>query len=203
MQASSLYRLTKEDLPRAVECLKDAFAGDPLWTEVFKDDPDKGKALSGFFTCPLLYGMKFGKAYAVSLEIEGVAVWMPGKYAHMTMWRMVRCGALPYGVRLGRETVRNLAIVSNQLEPERKRLMKNKRYIYLAIIGISSANQGKGLGSKIINVVKAECAREGLQLYLETEKEENISFYEKHGLTVIEKIVFEKLNLPMWLMEHK
>lgn len=203
MSTSNLYRLTKEDIPRAVGCLKDAFRDDPLWTEVFKNDPDKDNALSGFFTCPLLYGMKFGKVYATSPEIEGVAAWVHGKYAEMTMWRMLRCGALLYGAKMGRETVRNLSIVSKQLGPDRKRLMKNKPYLYLMVIGMFSQAQGKGLGSKLVGAMIEECARERLHLYLETEKEENLSFYEQHGLTVLQKIVFKKINLPMWLMERK
>lgn len=200
MSASSLYRLTKEDIPRAVECLKDAFKDDPLWKEVFKNDPDKDKALSGFFTCPLLYGMKFGKVYATSPNIEGAAVWVPGKYADMTMWRMLRCGALSYGAKMGKETMSNLSIVSKQLGSERKRLMKNKPYVYLTIIGVSSTAQGKGFGSKLMENIKEECSRKRLHLYLETEKEENLPFYKKHGLTVLKDIVFEKINLPMWLM---
>ncbi len=203
MSTSSLYRLTKEDIPRAVECLKDAFKDDPLWCEVFKNDPDKDKSLTAFFTCPLLYGMKFGKAYATSPEIEGVAVWVPGKHSDMTMWGMLRCGALSYGAKMGKESIRNLSIVSKQLGPTRKRLMKNKPYLYLTIIGVSSMAQGKGFGSKIMDAMKEECTREGLHLYLETEKEENLPFYEKHGFAVLEKIVFKKLNLPMWLMERK
>ena len=203
MLRSSLYRLTNEDLPRAVECLKDAFKDDPLWAEVFKNDPDRERALTGFYTCPLLYGMKYGKAYAVSPEIQGVAVWVPGRYSNMSMWGMLRCGALSYGLWMGKETMRNMAIVSKQLGPDRNSFMKNKPYSYLMIIGVSSAAQQKGLGSIMMDLLKEESDRDGLYLYLETEKEENVPFYEKHGFTVLQKIVFKKLNLPMWEMERR
>lgn len=203
MSTTSLYRLTKDDIPGAVECLKDAFEDDPLWNEIFKNDPDKDRALTGFYTCPLLYGMKFGKVYTTSPEIEGVAAWVPGKYANMTMLNMLRSGALSYGMTMGKESMRNLGILSKQLGPERKRLMKEKRYLYVMIIGISSANQGQGQGSKLMEAMKEECDREKLYLYLETEKEENLSFYKKHGFTVLQKIVIENLNVPMWLMERK
>jgi len=199
----ALYQLTKEDIPKAVACLKDAFKDDPLWAVVFKNEPDRDKSLSGFFTIPLLYGMKFGKAYATSKEIEGVAIWVPGKHANMTMWGMLRSGGLSYGMKMGKETISNLSIISNQLGPDRKRLMKNNPYKYLTLIGVSSQVQGKGLGSRIINTIKEECDREGVHLYLETEKEDNLPFYEKHGLTVLEKVVFKKINMPMWLMARK
>ncbi|MCW3490195.1 GNAT family N-acetyltransferase [Dethiobacter alkaliphilus] len=200
---STLYRLTKEDIPRAVECLKDAFKDDPLWAEVFRDDPNRERSLTNFFTIPLLYGMKYGKACATSAEIEGVAVWFSGKYANLSMWRLLLSGALPYGAKMGKETLRNLAIVSNQLGPDRKKLMKNKSYQYLMIIGVRGTIQGKGLGSKLMEAIKEDCDKEKLHLYLETEKEENIAFYEKHGLRVLQKIMFNKLDVPMWEMARE
>lgn len=200
MTKSSLYNLTRKDLPNAVECLKDAFKDDPLWAEVFRDDPDRDNALSAFFACPLLFGMKFGKASAVSPSTEGLAVWIPGKHADMNMWDMLRSGALFYGMRMGKETVSNLAVISKQTGSDRKRLMIKQDYMYLLIIGVASSAQGKGLGSKLIAAVTEECDNENLKLYLETEKEENLRFYKKHGFTVLEKITLPKLNLPMWLM---
>lgn len=198
-----LYRSTKEDLPNAVACLKDAFADDPLWTAIFKNDPDREKALSAFFTFPLLYGMKYGQVWATSPEIEGIAAWVPGKYAEMTLWRMLCSGVLSYGTRLGKETRHNLTIVSKQLVPARKRWTRNKPFLYLAIIGISSAAQGKGLGSKIMEAIKEEADRNKLYLYVETEKEENLLFYQKHEFVLLQKIMFEEINLPMWLMERR
>ncbi len=200
MPAPSLYRLTKEDIPQAVACLKDAFKDDPLWIEIFRNDPHRDKSLTHFFTIPLLYGMKFGKAYATSSKIEGVAVWIPDKHANMNMWDMFRSGALPYGMKISKEAIRNLSIISKQLGPDRKRLMKNKPYKYLTIIGIVSQEQGNGLGSKIMDVIKQECDKDRVYLYLETEKEENLPFYEKHGLRVLQEVMFKKINLPMWEM---
>ncbi len=200
MSSSTLYSLTREDIPKAVGTLKDAFSNDPLWEEVFKKDPDKEQTLAAFFTCPLLYGMKFGKACATSPSAEGVAVWVPGKHVDMSMWGMLRSGALLYGMKMGRQAVQNLAIVSKETGHKRKELTRGKVYKYLTIIGVSSSVQGKGFGSKLMDTIKQECDNEDVNLYLETEKEENLLFYEKHGFTVLEKINLSKLDLPMWLM---
>jgi len=148
-------------------------------------------------------GKRYGKAYATSREIEGVAVWVPGKYADMNMWGMLRSGAFIYGAKMGRESLSNLSIVSNHLKPSRKKLMKNKPYEYLMIIGISPASQGNGLGSKLVDAMNKEATRKGVYIYLETESEENLQFYEKHGFTVLQEIVLDKLSLPMWLMERQ
>ena len=184
-------------------CLKDSFKDDPLWNEVFREDPDRENSLSNFYTIPLLYGMKFGKACATSSAIEGVAVWLPEKYANLNMWGLLRAGALKYGAKMGKETMRNLAIVSNKLGPDRKKLMQGKAYQYLMILGVTNEAQGQGLGSKLMDDIKEECDKKGLHLYLETEKEENISFYEKHGFSLLQEIILDKLQVPMWEMERK
>ncbi len=203
MSTTSLYHLTKEDIPRAVECFKDAFKKDPLWTEVFKNDPNRERAFSGFITCPLLYGLKFGKVYATSPEIEGVAVLVPGDHADMGMWGILRSGAMPYAMKMGKESIHNLGIVYKHLGPDRKKLMNNKPHAYLMVIGVASTFQGKGFGSKLMEAMIEEATREGLHIYLETETEANVSFYEKHGFSVLQQIVLEKLNVPMWEMERK
>ncbi len=203
MPADHLYRIAKNDIPRAAERLKDAFKEDPLWAEVFKNDPHRDQSLTSFFTCPLLYGLKFGKVYATSSRLEAIAAWLPGKYSNMSTWGMLRCGALSYGIKMGKETIGNLSIMSKQLNPDKKKQMKGKPYLYLLIIGVASSSQGKGLGSQLMDALKKECDSRGLYLYLETEKEENLPFYKKHGLTVARKIIFEKFNLPMWEMVRK
>jgi len=140
----SLYLITEKDIPKALECLKDAFKNDPLWLEVFKNSPDPDKSRSAFFMCPLLYGIKYGKVYATSDKLEGIAIWLSDKYANMTIWRMFRCGALPYGMKMDKQAMKKLAIVSKQIGHDRKKLMRGKSYIYLMIIGISSSLHGKG-----------------------------------------------------------
>lgn len=203
MTESTLYRLTNEDLPAAVSCLKEAFADDPLWAEVFKHDPNKDEALNGFFACPLLYGLKYGKVYATSANIEAVAVWVPGKLAEMSFFRMIRCGAMAYGAKMGKETIRRLSITNKQISPDRTRHMKNTPFVYLTIIGVSPDAQGKGLGSQLLNEIKDECDAQGLHIYLETETEQNVRFYEKHGFEVLQKTVFKELELPIWEMVRR
>lgn len=200
MLTDELYRLKKDDVPHAVETLKNAFALDPLWAAVFTEGPKKDTSLTGFFTCPVLYGVKYGKVYAPSPALEGVAVWLPGKYANMTPLRMILCGALPYGAKMGSEHIRFFSAFGKRLEREKKRLLAGKPYAYLSVIGIEQSAQGKGYGSRLVNAIKQECDRDGTVLYLETETEENVRFYEKHGLRVLQKITLDQVSLPMWLM---
>lgn len=200
MLTDGLYRLKKSDVPHAAETLKNAFEHDPLWAAVFKQGPKRDTQLTGFFTCPVLYGLKYGKVYAPSPALEGVAAWLPGRYANMTMARMMLCGALPYGAKMSAQQGRFFAALGKTLEREKKKLLEGKPFVYLSVIGIAQSAQGQGYGSRLVNAIKEECDRDGAVLYLETETEENVHFYEKHGFRVLQKLTLDEVGLPLWQM---
>ena len=56
-------------------------------------------------------------------------------------------------------------------------------YWYLSIIGITTAEQGKGLGRRLIEPVLAQADNAGVATYLETFVPRNISFYQRYGYT--------------------
>ncbi len=200
MRIDNLYKITRNDVENAVATLKDAFHDDPVWSAVFRDDPNTDKALSGVFTMSVLHGMKFGKAYATSERLEGVAVWVPGEKSSMGLLRLISSGAVSYGRHIGGPSVKNLSALSKQLEPDRKRLMSDKSYTYLTIIGVGSDNQGKGYGSVLLNKIKEDCDETQRYLYLETESEESVRFYERHGFHTEQKIIVKHIDVPMWQM---
>jgi len=59
---------------------------------------------------------------------------------------------------------------------------------YLAIVGVDSAHQGKGLGAQLMESGLARCDEEGLIAYLESSNPANISLYERHGFRVVGEI---------------
>jgi ribosomal protein S18 acetylase RimI-like enzyme len=68
-------------------------------------------------------------------------------------------------------------------------------------MGVSQDYQGKGFGGTLVRALIEKSESENKPIYLETQKEDNIHFYEKYGFTVKKKIVLpEPFNLPMWLM---
>jgi len=200
MDNNDLYKIEKKDVERCVATLKYAFKDDPLWNRIFRDDPDKDKALTGFFTIPILYGIQFGKVYATSTHIEGVAVWLPGEKSYMGLLGLLRSGALSCCAKIGRSSIKNLSVLGKQLEPDRKMNMKGMKFTYLSIIGVNSEDQGKGFGSVLLNKITAECDETNRHLYLETESEKAVKFYEKHGFYKKQKINVNKMNIPMWEM---
>jgi ribosomal protein S18 acetylase RimI-like enzyme len=70
---------------------------------------------------------------------------------------------------------------------------------YLAIVGVDSAHQGKGLGAQLMESGLARCDEEGLIAYLESSNPANISLYERHGFRVVGEIQIDEapVTTPM------
>ena len=196
----ALYRLQKRDVPRAAIVLTDAFQHDPIWQVVLSDATATQKA--GAFETPLLYCLKYGEVYATSENLEGIAAWVPGKWAAMTPWRMLRSGAMPAALKLGWKIAKEMEPIFGPLDAHRREVMQDRPFIYLQIIGVAPAYQGQGFGGKLLRALIEECERAGLPLYLETETESNIRLYERFGFTVVKEIVLPIINLPMWGMSR-
>jgi GNAT superfamily N-acetyltransferase len=93
-----------------------------------------------------------------------------------------------------------MTVLINAVE-EAKKSLNLAPYIHLLIMGVSQEFQGKGFGGKLLRALIEKAETEKKPIYLETQKEDNINFYEKYGFSVKKKIMLpEPLNLPMWLM---
>lgn len=73
---------------------------------------------------------------------------------------------------------------------------------YLAFIGIEPTQQGKGLGSALMQPVLMKCDRDGVPAYLECSSPANISFYERHGFELLGSIDGEEAPTTFAMMRH-
>jgi ribosomal protein S18 acetylase RimI-like enzyme len=143
-------------------------------------------------------GNKYGNVLSTSDNLEGVMAIVPHD-KDMTILRIIRSGAFILSMKISSEA-KKMKILSNAIEDAKKSLNLGP-YIHLLIMGVSQEYQGKGFGGKLIRAVIEKAETERKPIYLETQKEENVSLYEKYGFSVKKKIILpEPLNLPMWLM---
>ena len=59
---------------------------------------------------------------------------------------------------------------------------------YLALLGTDPVVQGLGAGGALLQPALGEADAGGLPCYLETQKEENLSFYARYGFEVLHTI---------------
>ncbi len=199
-EKEGLYKLQKEDIPNAVSVLVDAFQHDPIWNKIFEHVSWSDPKLSAFFETPIRYCLHYGEVYATSKNLEGIAAWLPGNLAEMSFWRLIRSGAIRSGMKIGFQLGKKMKPVYRPLEEDRSRNMKGRSFIYLQIIGVATAHQRKGFGTKLLEAIIEQSERIGIPLYLETETEINVAIYEKFGFKLIKRIVLPEIKLPMWEM---
>jgi ribosomal protein S18 acetylase RimI-like enzyme len=193
-----LYRVRTRDVRPAAVMLTDAFQRDPIW-KVILSDATPAQKISAFET-PLLYCLKYGRVYATSENLEGVAAWLPGASAAITPWRLVRSPAMPAALRLGWKLGKTMEPIFGPLNSYRKEIMGDTTFVYLQIIGVATSMQGRGFGGTILRALIGDCDRAGTSLYLETETEENVRIYQRFGFGVARQIALPVIDLPMWLM---
>ncbi len=197
-EIEGLYQLTKDDFIPACNMLGDAFRKDPIWSEIMKNDEEKFPLVFGV---PMKYSLKYGKIYAPTSDLEALAAWIPTPYVDMTFWHIIRSGSLSGAMKLGMNIGMQISKVFKQITKDRQNLMKGD-YVYLYALGVSPEKQGNGLGSNLVRKMQNNLAP-NVPIYLETESERNVRFYERLGFEVVNKFQVPILDLPMWEMVYQ
>jgi ribosomal protein S18 acetylase RimI-like enzyme len=201
-QIENLYKVQKKDIPKAGVVLADAFQHDPVWTQFFRSEAtiDQRGVL---FQSPIKYCLKYGEVYAPFEHLEGIALWVPGDFADMTIWRLIRSGAIISGMKAMKactELARKQGRILGPLQADRKANMKGRAYVYLMVLGVASEFQGQGFGGKLLRALIEESEQVGVPIYVETETERNVRMYERFGFRLLDQITLPILNLPQWEM---
>ena len=73
-------------------------------------------------------------------------------------------------------------------------------HFYLNVLGVAPEAQGTGLGSRLLAPMLERCDREGVPAYLESSKQRNVPFYERHGFRVTGDVDMPLGGPRLWLM---
>jgi ribosomal protein S18 acetylase RimI-like enzyme len=186
-QAGDLVRLSKEQIGPASEMLTRAFFHDSKLTHVLPEEDlrrEKGRHLFAF---ELRYGLNYGRVYATSPALEGVAVWLPSDRSEITLWRAMRSGGMALQKGLGKDAMKRLLAFSGQVDAYHKKHAPDP-HCYLFFIGVDPRFQGKGYGGKLLRPLLDRMDRKKMACYLNTQNEKNIGLYEHFGFTVAERV---------------
>jgi ribosomal protein S18 acetylase RimI-like enzyme len=133
-------------------------------------------------------------------QIVGVAGWVaPGGY--------------PYPVR---EQLFQALGTLRALAPRPPALVDGARYLqaierahpkephwYLQLLACDPEHQRSGVGSALLDGTLAQCDREGISAYLETQKEDNLAYYRRFGFEVEEELRPVRDGPPLWTMRRE
>jgi GNAT superfamily N-acetyltransferase len=190
---SEVRKATMADVERLSTALASAFDDDPVFGFLF---PQKNRAQTykSFFAYEMQHlFLPNDEAWTVE-GLNGAALWAPPGKWKQGNWEILK--SVPAFVRiLGRSlprALRALMAVEAAHPPG--------DHYYLAVLGTEQASQGKGVGSAVLAPVLEKCDREGLGAYLESSKESNIAFYNRHGFEVTRELPLPGGGPSVWLM---
>jgi GNAT superfamily N-acetyltransferase len=192
---TGVRKATSADLPQVSASLAAAFADDPVMLHVLPGIADgQLRKLVGLMRIEAHSGLRHDSVWTTE-DGSASAIWKPpGK------WKIG-------GMELVRQAPRTVAILRSRVlvalgvlgAIERKHPIDPPHW-HLAVLGTEPAAQGKGRGSAVLQPVLEHCDRAGEPAYLESSKEANVPFYERHGFRVTERLDLPKGGPSLWLM---
>lgn len=180
---------TPGDRGELAQVLARAFDDDPVTKWAHPDDARRPIRNRRFFSGRLRTLVPEEMTWTTE-ERAGAAIWAPPDRWQVPMRELARgAGALTW--------TRAPLVLYGLGGIERAH--PQQPHFYLAVLGVDPIRQGQGLGSMLLAPGLELCDREGVPAYLETGKERNVVFYERHGFRVT-----EERRLPrgpaVWLM---
>ena len=195
----TVISLCKNHIAPAAAVLSRSFRDDPKLSHSLPLREQRRRVGHHVFGFLLRYGIRYGKAYATSPNLEGIAIWLPSEKAEMTPWRVLRSGAtstiFQVGVRPAVKMLRAAGLVERIQRAEAP-----AHYRYLFVLGVDPVHQRKGWGSTLLRETMRGFGDPTTPCYLETFAADNVPFYQGHGFRVVKEIRLVNTDLTMWAL---
>jgi len=196
-----LLKLEKKYIKPVSLMLSRAFKDD--MKDLFPDSEERRVKTPYVHEFYLLRHYSDSRAFMVSPQLEGIAVWMRSdrrKKGHF--WRVLTSGAIWPAIKIGIKALREMQAYDQYRERKHKELAPNRHW-YLAVLAVDPRHQGKGYASKLLNEMLSNIDEEGLHCYVETEGGKNVSMYQHFGFEVVDEFVVPGTNDKLVAMLRK
>ena len=186
---------------QAGEMLARAFYDDPLSVYLAPNDAKRARVLPWLYERIVRYGAMYDGELLTTGGIDGVAVWLPPGLSHTPITRLVRAGLALTPLKFGLGALGRF-MNANYVEQLRAKLAPEPHW-YLWVIGVEPERQGRGLGGSLVEPMIVRADAERMPCYLETHKERNVAFYQKHGYNVVHSGHVPKGGPAFWCMKRE
>lgn len=181
----------------AIATTSRAFWPDPLFGFFARDPGQEHRILPIFLGALVRDALRFGEVWGAieDTRVIGSASWLPPGAIPRSRSRETRIYlACARALVTGRNRRTGIAL----LDAVEKR-HPHEPHWYLALLGVDPTRQGRGLGRALLEPVLTRCDERVECAYLETQKPENLPFYERFGFRVIDRVTVPG-SPPVWLM---
>jgi len=197
MNDFEIIRLDPVDLSMAIATTSRAFWPDPLFGHFANDVVQEHRMLPTFLGAMLRDAASHGEVWVAKRDgvVVGSASWLqPGTMPRPRSRENRITRACASALLTGRNRRSGLKLLS---AVEKKH--PSEPHWYLPLLGIDPKWQGRGLGGSLLRVKLEQCDATLTPAYLETQKPENVPYYERFGFQVTEVIELPATP-PIWLM---
>jgi GNAT superfamily N-acetyltransferase len=196
-EQSSIQLISRQQRDESIAVTSRAFWPDPLFGFFAKSQEQERRLLPIFLGALLRDCFHHGQVWG-ALENErvvGSASWLPpGATPRSTLREFRIYAACARALLTGRNRVTGIRLLS-AVEDEHP----SEPHWYLALLGVDPSLQGHGYGRALLQPVLTKCDTRIEPAYLETQKPENLPFYERFGFRVLNEISVPG-SPPVWLM---
>jgi ribosomal protein S18 acetylase RimI-like enzyme len=190
------HLLTNLHLPAAVETLTRAFHADPIFTHFFPGAATRAERLRPVFELQLRQGLQFGEIHTTSPDCEGVAVWLPVDKIDLDLASYLKLGGLGLLRRTGLGNLLRMLAANDRLTALHRRHFPADG-LYLALLGVHPAHQGRGFAKNLLESMLARLDSQKRVACLETENAHNVPLYQHFGFRLVEQVA---IPVECWVM---
>jgi GNAT superfamily N-acetyltransferase len=167
--------VTRADAPVLGTVLARAFFDDPLIDWLLPNKDTRDHRLTKFFRTMIRFAL-IGRGQVWSTPNRScAAVWIAPSKWRLGLVDMARIAPAIISVFRG-AVPRALALQGTM---EKAHLEEPHHYLFL--LGTDPAQQGRGVGTRLMAPMLTRCDAEGLPAYLESSNPRNLGFYRRHG----------------------
>ncbi|MGW1010419.1 GNAT family N-acetyltransferase [Streptomyces termitum] len=181
------------DAPLVSAALARAFDGDPMMRWFFPDDTTRPDGLGRYFTT--LFTRQYAPHGVCERTASAAAFWVSPEGADKAVPDAETIGLLT-GILGDRAPLFRDAVQAAAAHGPRE------PHWYLAVLGADPAAQGQGHGSALLRSGLAKADADGLPVYLESSKAENLPVYRHFGFEVLGEFALPGGGPTLWAMRR-
>ncbi len=180
----------KSQIKPIAETLSKAFQEDPLFAYFIHNESKRRKLLPYIFQFQINYGLLYGEVYSTK-DLKGAVIWLPSNEANKTIWKSISTGGISLFLKIGIKTTHRINSY-NQYAVNLKKQHINSPHLVLSCIGVDPEFQGRGYASALL---KDKLNKTDLPCYLNTQNQDKIDFYKKHGFDLLEESIIPNTDI--------
>lgn len=198
-QCMEIINLMPQHKKRAARVVADAFFDYPSFIHYFPDIKRRIRWLVWYMECVIKSALTYGEAW-VTEDFSGVLLFLPPSHTRLSDWDFVRCGFLILPLAIGLRRYPGVDECENHVADAHEKLLAGRPHYYLWSLTVDPTKQRTGSGKALLDSFLAKTDSESLPVYLETHKQENVTYYERYGFKCILAETIPKHNLKFWCL---